>query len=769
MKFPFFPLLVTATFAASATAATFDSTDPGEILRLDDYLVETNPATFDRKAPAVTQQVLASDLKELNLATTVGALRNLPNLFIRERFIGDKNSPVGIRGTSNRQTGRTVVLADGVLLSNFLGTGFGNSPRWFLIAPEEIEKAAVIYGPFSALYPGNSIGGTVLFTTKMPTQPEAEAKGQYFFHHFKEFGTDDDLHGSTAFVSVGGSAGKLSYYGFYNHLDNLSAPTQFWTINNSATTAPASGATVATGAVTDRDFSGNARIIYGAEGPTKAVHDLFKVKLGYELSPVLHVRYTLAYWTNQENLDSPETYLRDASGADVWSGKVEAAGRTFTIAPSQFGLSDRRQADVVNAFSLAYTPDSGLQALVVGNLYDVLKDKTFASTAALPIARTGGTGLATILGRTGWKALDVKLGYRADSGWLASHAPSFGWHGDDYFTISNQYTVGNWRDPASRTALNNGNGGETRTDAIYAQDVWAFAPDWTFTPGIRWENWRATGGYKEKDFSGVRVRTVFADRNQSALSPKLALAWKPIPHWSARLSLGEAYRFPTVGELFQGSISANGSVTNNDPNLRAERAIDQDLTVERTLGKEGLVRVSLFEEDVHRALISQSTLLPDGTSFSGTENIGRIRTRGGEVAYDRKKFLIDSIDASVSVSYTSAKILENAGLPSSVGRQVPRIPYWQTRASLTWRARSWLAFYGQLRTSSHQFNTLDNSDPFGGYGGADKYTVVDLKATATLRKNVSTSIGCDNVGDERYHVYHPMPERTFFAEINWTL
>ncbi|MDQ5980661.1 MAG: iron complex outerrane recepter protein, partial [Verrucomicrobiota bacterium] len=102
-------------------AATTEIPDLTETLRLDDYLIETDPATFDQKAPAVTQQVLGSDLKKLNLATTVGALRNLPNLFIRERFIGDKNAPVGIRGTSNRQTGRTVLLADGMLLSNFLG------------------------------------------------------------------------------------------------------------------------------------------------------------------------------------------------------------------------------------------------------------------------------------------------------------------------------------------------------------------------------------------------------------------------------------------------------------------------------------------------------------------------------------------------------------------------------------------------------------------------------------------------------------------------
>lgn len=761
-------------FSTVAYGSDFVANSDGPPVLLDDYIVETNPATYDHKAPAVTQQIVGPELKTMNLSTTAAALRNLPNLFIRERFIGDKNAPIGLRGTSNRQTGRTLVLADGILLSNFLGTGFGNSPRWFLVAPEEIEKVAVIYGPFSALYAGNSIGGTVLFTTSMPTGFSAHLKGQFFQHDFDEYGTHDRLSGSTVFASVGDRIGRFSYYALYNHLDNRSASTQFWTINRSTTTAPNTGGVVVAGASEDTDFSGRPRIIYGAEGLTTAVHDLIKLKLAYEISPQAQLRYTLAYWKNTEDRNDPETYLRDVEGREVWSGKVEYNGATFSVAPSQFSFSQRDQGDLVNALMFAYEPASGWQATIATNLYDVLKDKQYTSTAAIPIARTGGSGQATIVGRTGWESVDAKFGYHSTSGFLLGHAPAVGYHFDHYFNISNQYSLTNWRDGNSRTNLLNGNGGATVTQAFYIQDIWSFAPDWSLTPGLRWEQWKAKNGYSEKDFNGTRVRATFGGREESALSPKLALGWHPSKVWQARLSFGEAYRFPTVGELFQGSVSPNGSVTNNDPNLRPERALDKDLTVERKLGEDGVARLSLFEEDVRRALISQSTLQPDGTSFTGTQNVGRIRARGVEVAFSQKHFLIKSLTTDFAVSFTDAKIRVNdpvlvGGVQfPTVGKQVPRIPYWQTRAGLTWSPSKNFSWSAQVRTASRQFNTLENSDPYGGYGGVDSYTVIDTKATATVVRDVTVSLGCDNINNDRYHVFHPMPERTWYAEVTWT-
>jgi iron complex outermembrane receptor protein len=739
-------------------------------VRLDDYIVETSPATFRLKAPSVTHQLVREDLEALNLPETGDALQYLPNLFIRKRFIGDKNSLTSIRGTSNRQPGRTLVLADGIVLSNFLGTGFGNSPRWFLIAPEEIEKIAVSYGPYSALYTGNSIGGTVLFTTQMPTHFVATAKAQYFVEDFSEYATKDTFSGKTGYLSIGDRRGKFSYFAFVNHLDNNSQPMTFATVNHSATTGPGAGATAVTGAVTDTDFSNNARIIYGSQGPTEAVHDTFKLKLGYDFTDELHLRYSAIYWTNEENNLAPETYLRDATGAPIWSGKVEAAGRTFTITPTTFNVNTRVQRDLIHGLTFSREPADGLQFTLSGSVYDVLADKTYAANTALPLANMSGAGRGTLIGDTGWKSADALLGWRDANAALQNHTVLFGYHYDTYFTQQDQRDMTNWRDSGTVTTLVSGNGGTTVTQGLFAQDSWRLGKTWTLTPGMRWETWKAEDGYQ----ASAAASGAYAARSDSAWSPKLALTWRPDSLWSTRLSLAKATRFATVGELFQGTVSASGAVTQNNPGLKPERDFAKDLTVERAVPG-GTVRLSLFEEDVTDSLVNQSTLRPDGTSLSGPQNVGRVLTRGAEFAVQQRKFLIDSLSFDFNASYTDAEIKKNApilvnGVPTNtVGKQFPRIPHWQVKSILTWRASRAISLTAAARYSSYQYNTLENSDPYGGYGGTDSFFVVDAKATYRFDHELTASLGVDNLGDDRYHVFHPMPARTWFAELNWTL
>ncbi len=179
------------------------------------------------------------------------------------------------------------------------------------------------------------------------------------------------------------------------------------------------------------------------------------------------------------------------------------------------------------------------------------------------------------------------------------------------------------------------------------------------------------------------------------------------------------------------------------------------------------MRVSLFEEDVRDALVNQSTLRPDGTSFSGVQNVARVRTRGAELALDRRGLFGGALDLSASASFTDAVILENPGLPGSIGSTFPRIPREQFKAMATWRVSRALDLGAAVRWSGRQFNTLDNSDPLGGYGGVDRFLVADAKLAWRLRDDVTASLGVNNLFDDRYHVFHPLPGRTWFLELAW--
>ena len=137
------------------------------------------------------------------------ALRNLGNLHVRKRYIGDNNAIVSVRGTSSRQSARTLVYADGLLLSNLLGSDFSFPPRWSLVAPAEIERVEVLYGPYSARYPGNSLGATVLIETRMPEAFEATANTQVFSQSYAHNGVDRSFEGYRAGASVGSRSWEM--------------------------------------------------------------------------------------------------------------------------------------------------------------------------------------------------------------------------------------------------------------------------------------------------------------------------------------------------------------------------------------------------------------------------------------------------------------------------------------------------------------------------------------------------------------------------------
>ena len=139
----------------------------------------------------------------------------------------------------------------------------------------------------------------------------------------------------------------------------------------------------------------------------------------------------------------------------------------------------------------------------------------------------------------------------------------------------------------------------------------------------------------------VRQRGV----SSSNVSPKGTLAWTISPQWSATLSLGKAYRYATAAELFQ-LVTTGTTFTSPNPDLKPDNAIATELKLERRLDN-GRMRLSLFQDDIRDAIISQfNPLLPGSTQlFSFLSNVDHVRARGAELPRIKHIGALGDVDA----------------------------------------------------------------------------------------------------------------------------
>ncbi|RZF24792.1 TonB-dependent receptor [Paraburkholderia sp. UYCP14C] len=714
------------------------------------------PRAVDPNLPASIETVTRDQFANWNVVNTEDVLKYLPNLAVRKRFIGDLNSIIAVRGTSNTQSARGLVYADGLLLSNLLGNGYSFPPRWSMVYPDEIQQVDVIYGPFSALYPGNSLGATVLIGTRMPKQFEANADVKAFTQHFSLFGVNQSFNGSEASASIGDRIGKFSYLLGVNHLENTSQPLQFATLAQSATPAKA-GDTPVTGAYFYNNQTNAPTAVLGVngEGIEHTVQDQFKLKMQYDFTPTLQGAFTLGYWHQTYNSET-STFLRDGNGNPVYSGNVSINGYHYTIPAAAFAPSLGHSENWLYGVSLKTRNATGWNGEAIASYYDIGNSVARTAKAGGP-----GNGPGTVLfgDGTGWKTLDLRGTFTpaTNQAGLANHALSVGYHYDNYFVDNQTYNTLDWRD-GDAASFANAFTGKTQTQALYAQDAWRFLPRWKLVYGVRYEDWQAYDG--AQSLPGTTI--AYSDASQRHFSPKASLSFDVSDDLTLRASIGRAYRFPTASELFQGQING-AAIVNNNPNLQPEDDLSKELSAEWAHWS-GVFRFSLFQDDVKNTIFSQTdtTVIPNVTNF---QNIGKVRSRGIETSYSGEDVFVRGLDLLASVAYTQSKILENAQNPASVGKYFYRIPLWRANLAATYHFDARAALTLAARYSGRQYNTLTNTDTNPNvFGGTSTYTVADAKFTFKPTRLSELGIGVDNLFDARYFVYHPYPGRTFYVE-----
>jgi iron complex outermembrane receptor protein len=735
-------------------------------------IVSKQPTSLPTQIPATMEGITAAQIEQnINATDSEDALKYFPSLLVRKRYNGDYNHAIlSSRASGTGNSTRSAVYADGILLSNYLGNGVSGlsfPPRWGMVTPEEIERVDVMYGPFSAAYPGNSVGAVVEYTTKMPEKLEGAVKLGFTHQPFDLYNTQATFGGWQSSAQLGSRSGDWSWFVNLNHTDSKGQPLTFATRTVASGTAGSSG-TAVTGAVPGLNSANVPWLILGTGTQYHTVQDHAKVKVAYDFSPTVRATYSLGIWQNTSE-GRPQSYLTNASGQPVTSGAINIGGRSYAaLNGGDFALTNEKLTHTLHGLSVKSRTQGVFDWEVAASLYDYGSDtkRQNAASNTLPNAEAGGAGTIADGSGTGWNNLALRGTWRPQ-GPKGEHVVDFGAQQDNYklrYLTSN--IAGNWTtDPAGSVASEVG--GRTQLQSLYAQDTWRFAPDWRAVLGLRAEQWRATQGLTRFSASSSQA---FADRSENHISPKGALSWKLDAQAFVKYAVGRAVRMPTVNELY-GATSTTNSQYINDPNLRPEKSWTQELSYEKNLDKSQW-RVTAFAEDTRDGIYSQSVIdaAAGNRTISRVQNVDRIQTRGLEGAFTINGWGLPGLDLTGSLTYADSVIQANQGFVATpgdtLGKMQPNIPKWRATLLTAYRWNAEWSTSLAVRHSGQQFRTLNNSDVNGyAYMGVSPFTTVDLRARWQISPKLVAAFGIDNLNNDKFWNFHPYPQRSYTAEL----
>ena len=700
-----------------------------------------------------TSKINAVDLQSINLLTTEDAVAYEPSLVIRRRYVGDPNGTMGIRGSGMFQTARSMVFADGLPLHYLLQTRWSGAPRWSLVAPGEIDSAEVIYGPFSAEYGGNSMGGVVNIKTRIPEERLFVLQGTLMSQDYDVLATDETFGGSRWFASYEDRLGDFSITTTYNHLENKSQPMSNYillpdeangqSVDDLAADLDSKGIT---GYIPGNNDSGDDGLYVGDSGSETSISDLYKVKLGYDFGE-LQLRGTIAYEDRERKEDDKNNFLRGADDNIYWQS--DTGSRNFDE------RNQLRQSLLLGLGASGVISDYWFFDVYATN-FDILKDRE-TRTGLNPRDPSFGTrdGRLTKHGDTGWQTFDIKLGTERLLG-NDNMRLSLGYYMDSYQLEIEEINI-----DASDGAYISGrsrSGGETATNALFAQWGWAFDPRWDLALGLRYEDWESINGYKETEN--------FDDRTEDNFSPKLSISYSLTDSISIRYSIAKASRFAIVEELFSNESSTTNIIV-SDPSLKPEIGIHHNLTFNQNT-EDGYLRINFFYDIVEDTIFNQTgTIVDDGTQINVSTflAIDEVKTRGVEFVLNQSNVLGSQFNMRFNTTYIDAEITKNKVNASVEGNAVPRIPEWRANLILSYPLYDRVDVSTSFRYASNSFGDLDNGDTASEvYGAIDSYLFVGAKFNWQVTDTSKLSLGVDNLFNDVAYVAHPWPSRTFYLE-----
>jgi outer membrane receptor protein involved in Fe transport len=284
-------------------------------------------------------------------------------------------------------------------------------------------------------------------------------------------------------------------------------------------------------------------------------------------------------------------------------------------------------------------------------------------------------------------------------------------------------------------------GGREATFGAFAGGSFLLHDRFVISGGVRVDRWKEYSAYSDtRPISGAVVtRITFADRDQSAISPRLSALFRVNRPLSLTASVSRGFRQPTLNELYR-SFRVGNVLTLANENLRAERSTTfEGGMLASPFGQRVYLRAVVFCVNVDQPVANVTLTVTPSLITRQRQNLGSTRSCGLEA--DSNFHITRKLNISAGYLFADSRVRSFPADTALERLRVPQVP----RQQFTFQARydnpKILTASLQLRAASAQFD--DDQNLFR----LRPFAVVDLFVSRRLTKNFEIYFAAENIFD----------------------
>lgn len=651
---------------------------------------------------------------------------------------------VKIRGLSG-----AAVMIDGIMLNDINN----NTKMLTAMSADDIEQVEVVRGAFSNIYGSGAVAGAMNFITSMPTAFETRASFGYGSALGTEFAPKNTFRG---YVSVGDA-----------FLDKkLRVKLSFGTTNSqgyAADSVVVSDVSGYQGGKPTLDSNGGGlRYNIGDMGNQAYQTYDSALKAEYDIGDVGTLSSYLRWNMYSYDHKNQRTFLTQ-NGNPSYGNNVDVDIDNGKPAPILYGrhIGKEMYHQLVSAVGYKhYLADDSHIEVKFSRIdgWDKFNNPDGgANPQSANTSINSGVGSQT---NHRYETNNIDLLYLANVS--ENHRILSGvQYRHNLYTQTLDY-IANWKDFSSafqgRATSGYAQGGKSANVGVFSEWQGNFFESLSTNIGVRYDFWQGYDVYKDAD--------MYAKNTKHNLSPKISLNYALSDITRLKSSFGQAFKAPTLSQMFSNRALTDGTAIKGNPHLKPENVISFDAGFEWdiVLGEDyGAFKMYYFNNTITNAIMQYSRDYADVNLRGMYDNLGKNRIQGIESSL----MLPLGYGLSVHLTYTfmDSRILKSIE-SATIGNKVAGIPSHLAYGALNYDKGAFYGSFGVEYASKPYKDAMNTPTPSGIYGATDSYIIADLRLGWRINKNLDISSNITNLFNHTYYSYYRASGRAFFVSLS---